>query len=502
MADEKAPSKAQQFLFEHGEKVGLGVAVGLLVIYAVMGIALAEENQSAVAVRNNAAEIDRQAGLKHPNFTAPTLDEKSPLHDLTILDSWQTLPDKTEGASDWSVAIRTELEGKETFIPKATEKPVVVPAVSGFKAEPGIDGVKLTWTVSTPDDKEAEKATIESFTIERKNKSTNKTDKITEKNPKATSYLDKTAEKRGSYEYRITAHCKFSRGKKDSSPTGWVAATMIDEWTLAFINPQPGTVMIKIVKFDKEYGAVDVSKLHKEGQKIGVWEEELTRKVKNSIGEMVEEKYKADTGLHRASGHWVDFDTKCTLTKVAKFEAVVKWNKCKIKRGSGGETSCEGVEALSAKVDLIEIVYTDADNKPVSLKFKGGKEVQMLNATDLDPAEHPPAVTAERCEAHGGKKEEVDPKAEEKQKLEREAAKARGEAKAQQANWETLKKKAKKAEDDGKKEDATKYKQEAEKAKQAAVDKYKKWQEDYKDTDDFKRNNKQVEKDLKEITGG
>lgn len=513
MADEKAPSKAQQFLMEHGEKVGLGAAVGLLVIYAVMGIALAEPNKSADAVKRSSDAIEQQANSSHPDKAAPPYDAKSPIHENTVLDLWQKLPENASSPSDWSVAVRTAGEGKENLIEKVSEKPVLWPSVAGLKADPGLDGVKLSWTVSIPEptDKKEEVAKVDGFKIERKDKTTNKTETFTKKDPKATAYPDTTAQKRGSYEYRVTMTCKSKSQSKDFQ-TGWVAATMVDEWSLTFVNPTPGTpggspgfVQIKIDKFDKEYGAVSFAKLHKEGQKIGVWEEELEKKEKNRFGEMETVKYKADTGLHRVSvagkSVWVDFDTKCTLNKIVKLEVAVKWNKCKLKHTSGGGADCEGVEPMEDKVDVIDVQYTDADNKPVSIKMRNGKEVKMVSDTEMDASEYPTAMAADRCEKHGGKKVEVDPDKEKKEQFERDAQKALGEAKVQQKAYEDWKKKAEKAEKDGKKDDATKFKAEADKAKQAAIDKYKKWLEEYKDSRYFKTKEKEVNKDLKELGG-
>ena len=47
MADEKKPSKAQEFLVAHGEKVALGAAAGLLLIYLVFTMVLGEEDKTA-----------------------------------------------------------------------------------------------------------------------------------------------------------------------------------------------------------------------------------------------------------------------------------------------------------------------------------------------------------------------------------------------------------------------------------------------------------------------
>ncbi len=516
MSEEKPPSALRIFLSQHGEKLGLGVAAALLLAYLVLGVFAGGENQSATRMRESAEKIDAEARSEHKNLKAPAFPERTEmrdnkevkvvdeLHDSEVLKYWEKLPSDgvLAASADWTASLLTR--GKDKRIPyeKPTETPVVMSTLTLDKADTRLDGVTLTWTIQEPtksDDRPIDVASIDSILIERVCPATNKTETFAVKDPKGGSYSDKTVEKRTKYKYRIipvTVDPKYRERFLTDRGTAsrWFEVSTLDIWDLTFTNPIPapkekpeekGYVFIKIVKFDKEAGQVDVKSIHHEGDKIGWWLEKWKEKVVDQFGRVTEKDQEAVISKHKVTVNGrvfeVDFDTKMTLVSIKEIEVELIRKKCdpQYDKGTGVLKSCEPVLDKN-KVKVKEIVWTDEDGKPQKM-------------VDPDPADNPLGKDYFTCQIHKPK-EAADPDKEKKEKAEREARQILAEAEQFAKAYRDGMKKAEGLDKDPKKaEEAKRTREEAQKAKTTAIEKYEKFLNDYKDTFAYKENKKRAE---------
>lgn len=541
MAEEKAASKLQAMLAQFGEKIALGAAVGVLVLYLLLGVVLGGGDQSADKVKKAAQNIEAQSVAPHPDKAAPEFPEQdlkdkdgnplkskdgkpvrgmSELADVQIVKYWQDVPSKVPAypekkedadALAWAGSIRPTAKGKENFIPNVAEKGVTLGSVTLEKVEPGLQGITITWSVkdASSTDKEVA-AKIDEVLVERDNKG--KVDKSWKFPATQTSYVDKEVEKRGIYKYRLTPITKNAdyRKKKNTDRgqvTDWLGTQMMDEWIISFTNPIPnpakGMVQVKIEKFDKVAGHVSITKIQFEGDEIGKWEDEVEYQEDDGMGGKRTVKKKEPTFKHKIGTggtiYTVEFNTGYRLQTVKKATVQVTYLKCNKKPLSA--EPCKQ-EPKTVPVEVVEIVYTDADKRPISKKYKGGKEVQMKSETEMDPSEY--TLVGERCDEHGGdKKDDVkDPEKEKKEKLEQEARTTLAEAEQFRATYTSKMDDYKRFDRAGKKDEAAKAKDAAEKAKASAIEKYKKFLGgDYKDTKYLKEKQKSAEDALKKLTG-
>ncbi|GEM_PF-4676662 len=512
MSDDKAAGKLQAILYQYGEKIGLGTAAGMLVLYLLFGVALAGRNQSAQRVKEAADRIAAESKNSHSDKAAeefPVANQidkdgnvvkdkdgkpvrvTSALYDEEMLKPWREIESTlTPPASgDWAVCVKTTVSGQraEKPLPEKEEAVLVIGTVSLEKVEPGLQGITLIWKVHDAAGSEKEEAAkIDEVVIERQAKG--KVDKTWKVPASQVTHVDKEVDKRATYEYRVvpvTKNPKFLAKRKTDrgTPTDWQSATMMDEWIISFISPNATekTVQVKIEKFDKVAGPVHITRIQREGDEIGKWKDIVIYKVDDGLGGTKDDPREEFTYKHKVSvsgaTHTVEFNTGCKLLKIHEIKVEVTVLKCHKKPLSA--EPCKP-EPKTSQIAVVEILYSDADGRNISVKWRGGKEAKMKNDKELDPSEFA-HLRGELCDEHGGKKEETEDD-KKKRELDDKARTLHAEAEQARRTFETKSEEAKRLEKQGKKEEAAAAKKKSDEAKTGAIEKYEKLLKEYKET--------------------
>jgi len=305
MADAKKVNPAVVFLVNNGEKLALGIAVLLLLVFAFLWFGMSSEDPTIPLDKNaRALSKDMESQQPHEGMAAPNSENWQ----AKAVNPWSTLVASARAGDNWGGFIATRAEGKG--VPKTVIKktPVLVPQVSNLGAEVAIDCITVGWSYKdfTPQDTQkmardkdnkTDAAKVTSFKLEREVNGSGKWEVISDSiDPKTLSYVDSKIEPKQKYNYKITAFSNdksyLERGGKvdpdtgaTPNPSGLVNSvtgtpvTTLGIWKFSFTNATKpadapkGMVYIKIEKFEKGVGKVERAHLHYDGDSIGTWEE-------------------------------------------------------------------------------------------------------------------------------------------------------------------------------------------------------------------------------------
>jgi hypothetical protein len=404
MADAKKGNAAKDFLEKFGEKLALGIALLLLVGYAVVAFGMSSDDPSLGQVDKNIRAIKKEESEKHKDMTAPDTENWQ----AKAINPWNTVVTSARGADDWSGFLVTKAEGvgrKKELIKKV---PVLVQPVAFGGAEVAIDSITVTWSHKdfTPQDlqkmardkekKEAAKATY--FVLEREVNGSGNWETIADKlDTKVQSYVDSKIEPKSKYAYRVTAYSTdknfMERGGKIDEETGAtpnpkglvnVAAgpqvQTLGIWKITFTNAMKkedakGMVYVKIEKFEKGYGKVEKSHMQYDGDQIGFWEE--------TAGADPTSKHRVPTKGGKAIE--VDFNMGAALISVTPVKLVVDVKRCKPVYNPDG-TKKECLTMIEKRTfDTSLVTYKDDE---------GLKKIHVPSPNILD----------QLCDEHSGKK--------------------------------------------------------------------------------------------------
>ena len=476
MGEPKKVSPAAAFFVNNGEKLALGVAVVLLVVFAFLWFGMGGEDPT-VELDNRAAGLDKETTVAHQDMAPPNSENLQ----AKAVNPWTTLVASARPADSWGAFLVTKAEGKGLKKEVIKKVPVVVPQVSNVITEVAIDSITVGWSYQdftnaqvqkmARDKEKTDAAKVTHFQLERE--TGGKWEVLADKlDPKTLSYVDMKIEPKAKYNYRVTAFSTdktfLERGGKvdpesgaTANPSGLVnvatgtPAQTLGLWKLSFTNATKpadaakGMVYVKIEKFEKGVGKVEKAHIHYDGDLIGTWEEaagaEPTSKhrVASKTGKSIE----------------VDFNTGATLISVNPVKIVVDVKRCKpvFDKSTGNKTGCDQV-IEKRNFDTAQITYKDDE---------GTKKIYVPNPSSLD----------QLCDEHGGRKiivkrPETAPEEDPNKPDPKEVARLKKEADA-----EKLYDEAQKAE---------------EKNKSMALNYYQKLMKDFGDTDLVAKNTKAI----------
>jgi len=405
MAEPKKVSPAVTFLTNNGEKLALGVAVILLVVFAVLWFGLPGEDPT-IGLDKSVTSLEKEAKTAHQDMTAPNTENWQ----AKAVNPWTTLVTSARPADNWGAFLVTKAEGKG--IPKEVIKKiaVLVPPVSNLTTDVQIDSITVAWSYKDFTNQEIAKmarekdktegAKVTHFLLERETNGNGKWEVLGDKiDAKVLSYVDSKIEPKAKYNYRVTAFSSdknfIERGGKldpengaTANPTGLVNSIVgapvqtLGIWKLTFTNATKpadaakGMVYVKIEKFEKGVGKVEKAHIHYDGDVIGTWEEsqgaEPTSKhrVASKTGKSIE----------------VDFNTGATLITVNPVKIVVDTKRCKpiYDKSTGNKTGCDQV-IEKRNFDTAQVTYKDDE---------GMKKIYVPSPASLD----------QLCDEHGGRK--------------------------------------------------------------------------------------------------
>ena len=480
MTDAKKGNKAKEFFEKFGEKLALGVALLILLGYAVVAFGMSSEDPGLAQMEKNIKIIKKEESTLHPEMVAPNTENWQ----AKAINPWNTVVTSARPADDWTGALITKAEGKGLEKAVIKKTPVLIPPVVFTGTEIAIDSVTVAWSykdftkaeelkMAREKDNKTEPAKATHFVLERQ-VAGGKWELLADKlDVKIQSYVDQKIDPKTKYAYRVTAYSTdknyLERGGAVDSVTGatpnpdgkinTVTSPQISTmgiWNLTFTNATKladaakGMVYVKIEKFEKGVGKVESKHIHYDGDQIGAWAE--------SDGAEPTSKHRVTV---KSKSILVDFNCGWTLVSVTPIKLPIEVKRCKTIFGPGGvKTGCDTI-IEKRMFDTAAIVYKDDE---------GVKKIYSPNPGSLD----------QLCEEHGGPKKIVvqmptDPKKDspDEPKVDpKEAAKAKRETEA-----EKLFDEAEKALD---------------KNKSLAETCYKRLMKDYADTDFVAKNKKAV----------
>jgi hypothetical protein len=405
MADAMKANAAKEFFEKFGEKLALGIALLILVGYAVVAFGMSSEDPNLGAVEKNIKAIEREEKTPHQDMVAPNTENWQ----AKAVGPWNTVVTTSRSADDWSGSLVTKAEGKGVKREIIKKIPCIVKEVAFGNAEVAIDSITVTWAYADWSREEIQKMSREKpenkkdmakashFVLERQ-AGTSKWEVVADKlDVKTLSYVDTKIEPKSKYTYRVTAYSTdkayLERGGpidpetgatpnpdgKINVATGPTIQTM-GIWKLTFTNPMKqaeskGMVYVKIEKFEKGYGKVEKARMHYDGDLIGSWEE--------TQGADPTTKHRVN--VRGGKSIEVDFNTGTTLISVNRVNLPVEVKRCKpIYAKDGNKTGCEQI-IEKRNFDTGLVTYKDDE---------GVKKVHVPSPSSLD----------QLCEEHGGRK--------------------------------------------------------------------------------------------------
>jgi hypothetical protein len=401
MADKK-PNAAKDFFVKHGEKLGLGIAVLVLLVYVFTGYLGAKEDPNLQKLDRAIKTLDEQSKTPKEKDLPP----KEKPWETAAVTPWNTISSVAKGADDWAGSLYSELAEIVKEVPKIKPRPALAPSLEFGKVDVQLDSVTIDWSLreytaaeKAKGKKDNDYVDVTAFKVERETNGTGKWELLAEiADGKARSYKDVKIEPKSRYTYRVTALSDTKefkeRGGADGTPnpTGLIGtavsgapAKTLGIWRFQFQNPfkpenaEKGQVFVTIEKYEKPLATkVEKKRIHKAGDVIGWWEEpgspEPTSKHRVQVG---------------TKSHEVDFDTKTTLVSVEPKKVTIEIKKCKPVFGPGGvKEKCDTITEKRA-FDVFEITLKGPDGDE---KFHSPNPRDNPNGQD------------QFCEDHGGRK--------------------------------------------------------------------------------------------------
>src|SRR6185295_1949873 len=349
MADAKKSSALNDFLSKFGEKLALGVAVLLLLGYAVYAFGMSSEDPSLGTVEKHIKAIKKEGDTPHKDMMAPDTQNWQ----ASAVGPWNTVVTTARPPEDWGASLITKAEGKGLKKDIIKKIPVIVPPVAFGNVDVAIDSITVTWSYKdfTPqevlkmgrDKEKTEAAKVAHFVLEREANGSGKWEVIADKlDSKVQNFVDSKIEPKSKYAYRVTAYSTdknfLERGGPIDSETGATSnpdgkinmavgpqVQTLGIWKLTFTSPSKGAeaakgmVYVKIEKFEKGVGKVEKAHIHYDGDQIGWWEEPGSPEPVS--------KHRLATKTGRSIE--VDFNMGAQLLTVNPVKLVVDVKRCK-----------------------------------------------------------------------------------------------------------------------------------------------------------------------------
>src|SRR5579862_2941504 len=406
MAEPKKVNPAVTFLVNNGEKLALGIAVLLLVVFAFLWFGMSAEDPT-IPLEKIATNLDKEAKTSHQDKTAPNTENWQ----AKAVNPWSTLVTSARAGDNWGGFLVTSAVGKGVKKDVIKKIPVLVPPVSNLVTEVAIDSNTVSWTyrdfttqevqkMARDKEKKSDAAKVTSFTLEREVNGSGKWEVLGDAiDAKTLTYVDSKIEPKQKYNYRITAFSNdktyLERGGKIDPETGatanpsglvnMVTGTPVQTlgiWKITFTNPTKqadapkGMVYVKIEKFERGVGKVEKAHIHYDGDSLGTWEE--------SAGAEPTSKHRVASKTGKSIE--VDFNTGATLISVNPVKIVVDVKRCKpiYDKSTGNKTGCDQI-IEKRNFDTAQIIYKDDE---------GTHKVYVPSPNSLD----------QLCEDHGGRK--------------------------------------------------------------------------------------------------
>ena len=99
MADANKGNKAKEFFEKFGEKLALGIALLILVGYAVMAFGMSSDDPGLGQMRKNIGEIEREQKAPHTDMTSPNSENWQ----AKAINPWNTVVTSARSADSGSI---------------------------------------------------------------------------------------------------------------------------------------------------------------------------------------------------------------------------------------------------------------------------------------------------------------------------------------------------------------------------------------------------------------
>lgn len=382
MADANAAGGPKQMLAQHGEKVGLAVAVVGLAVVAIWALGGGDDPLTEkVLAKSRKLADQRQVGHESKQPPGETVSVSS-----KVMDDWKVVAavsdlESHKGTSRWAMSWPTLVRPIETTINYGLEAAVVLPTVTLEAPEVALDGISLKWTLNKPPATAMSRPIDpDSLLLERRVGKGN-WEKLAELTAKDLAFKDTRITPKTTFAYRVTPKSKDAKAQKTARGSNEREARTLGIFSLRFQNPieREGRmyVYVTIEKFDAEHGKVSESRLHGVGEKIGWWSDRPD----------VEPTSKHHIPLPGGRGATIDFDTGSVLKSVNPERGRVEFRQCKPEydKDTGTIVQCT-LEKQTLPWSGYRILWVDDEGRP---------------QTDYVPEKKgPPDVLL--CDEHGG----------------------------------------------------------------------------------------------------
>src|SRR6185295_1081984 len=137
MADPKKANAAKEFFEKFGEKLALGIALLILVGYAVVAFGMSSEDPNLAKVEKNSKAIEREQKTPHQEMLAPNTEK----WEAKAMGPWNTVVATARSADDMGGFIVTKAIGTGLDKKIIKKVPVIIPPVTFVGTEVAIDSV-------------------------------------------------------------------------------------------------------------------------------------------------------------------------------------------------------------------------------------------------------------------------------------------------------------------------------------------------------------------------
>ncbi len=276
-------------------------------------------------------------------------------------------------APSWAGSLRTRFVPDIDVLPPPPKGPLfVAPRARLESVEAGFDGIDLAWKVEVEPESAARRPVpARAWIVERR--TTGAWERIAELPAGARAHRDAGVEARTEVAYRVSAVADWpAAGRREpEQPSNEVTRRSAGIWRLRFLNPVaakegpdgvtgPGQVQVTIEKRDPVAGRVELSRIHREGDRIGHWPEEPGG---------------AATSVHpvrsAALGRTlpVDFGAGGVVKRVETGVRVkYSWRRARVKQTPAGP-EFEGYEDVAGVQVINRVLYTDDEGREREARF-------------------------------------------------------------------------------------------------------------------------------------
>lgn len=346
------------FMFLHGEKVALGLAIVILLGYGVSSTAMTSDAE----VMAQADDATAKSQEKTDKYQKEVQEIRDSYKTYNAKADWEKV-EKAKALNNWAGSYVSKIEIKEI---EPRETPLVVtwecPTIEIESLDSVLGAVNAKFKLTPPkegkisDKLETRAAKVVGYTVERRVADEKNWKPIKPKlDPKELTFADNTITPKTRYEYRMIVETDARARDLDKEvhkvkPPEYCEAKQIRtvgyfkiklKSIMGGAGDQAAKVSFEVEKYDAGYGkSFTITPLHVEGDGIGSRLEGPDDDPKVTYTWEVMDK---DTRKRVK----VDFNTGWKIMKVEmQVEREIPYRQCKVRTDATGARRCEGVEIM------------------------------------------------------------------------------------------------------------------------------------------------------------